>query len=74
MSEGDRHLCLDPDLLGVDVEHGDVVSFEHPISENHIRHRVVAIDDGEIVTQGDNNAYQDMPIGHDDVRCVIVGV
>jgi len=72
MSEGDRHLCLDPELPGVAVEHGDVVSFEHPVSETHIRHRVVEIGDGEIVTQGDNNSYTDAPITDEHVRCVIV--
>ena len=72
MSEGDRHLCLDPELPGVSVERGDVVSFEHPVSENHIRHRVIKMDDDQIVTQGDNNSYTDAPITDEHVRCVIV--
>lgn len=64
IGEGDGYLVVPAG----EVEEGDVVTFYSEHRGEHVTHRVVGIEDGGYVTQGDNNARTDQATGHPLVR------
>ena len=51
-----------------EFEEGDVIVFEHPDKDIVVTHRVVAVEDGYYITQGDNNTHPDPPLPKDSDR------
>lgn len=64
ISEGDGYLVVPAG----EIAEGDVVTFYSEHRDEHVTHRVVGIEDGGYVTQGDNNARTDQATGHPLVR------
>lgn len=64
ISEGDGYLVVPAG----EITAGDVVTFHSEHRGEHVTHRVVGIEDGGYVTQGDNNDRTDQATGHPLVR------
>ena len=48
-----------------DIRVGDIVIYR--VGENFIVHRVVKLEEGQLVTKGDANAIEDTPVSYDQV-------
>ena len=64
IAEGDGYLVVPAG----EIAEGDVVTFYSEHRGEHVTHRVVGVEDGGYVTQGDNNARTDQATGHPLVR------
>lgn len=64
ISEGDGYLVVPAG----EIAEGDIVTFHSEHRGEHVTHRVVGVEDGGYVTQGDNNARTDQATGHPFVR------
>ena len=50
-----------------DYEIGDIITYKK--NNNYITHRIVEINENEIITQGDNNKTKDNPIDRSSIKC-----
>lgn len=51
--------------IGKDVEYNDIITFKE--KNTFITHRIIEINDENIVTKGDNNTAKDEPISRENV-------
>ena len=56
-----------------EIKIDDIISYKQINSDNEVLHRVIRINDNEIVTKGDANNTEDKPINIDQVTGVYIG-
>lgn len=67
---GDKLIC---DESIITYREGQIVKITTNESEEYV-HRIKTIYDKVIITQGDNNQYEDEPVDYSQIDCVVVGV
>ena len=55
-----------------DYKTGMIIQYEK--ENNLIQHRIKTTYEDYLVTQGDNNLYEDAPINYSQIDCVVIGI
>ena len=55
------------------IKENDIISYNDNISKKEVLHRVIKIDEDEIITKGDANNTEDLPINIKQVTGVYIG-
>ena len=57
-----------------DIKVNDIVSYKAKSNKNEILHRVISINNDEVITKGDANNTEDKPINKNQITGVYIGI